>query len=66
MGAYRPGTDPAIDAAIACHPAVMEYIRQDADQMVSLGDAVGELTGVFGAWRQEAARLLACARSSSA
>ena len=49
MGAYRPGADPTIDAAIACHPAVMEYIRQDADSMVSLEDAVTELIGVFGA-----------------
>jgi flagellum-specific ATP synthase len=48
MGAYRHGADPAIDAAIACHPAVMEYIRQDADENVSLNDAVTELTGVFG------------------
>ncbi len=48
MGAYRHGADPAIDAAIACHPAVMEYIRQDADENVSLADAVAELTGVFG------------------
>ena len=48
MGAYRHGADPAIDAAIACHPAVMEYIRQDADENVSLNDAVAELTGVFG------------------
>ena len=48
MGAYRHGADPAIDAAIACHPAVMEYIRQDSDENVSLNDAVAELTGVFG------------------
>lgn len=48
MGAYRAGADPAIDAAIACHPAVMEYIKQDPDEVVSLADAVMELTGVFG------------------
>ncbi len=48
MGAYRPGADPAIDAAIACHPAVMEFVRQDADAIVPLHDAVAELTGVFG------------------
>ena len=48
MGAYRPGADAAIDAAIACHPAVMSYISQDPDEVVSLGDAVAELTGVFG------------------
>ncbi|WP_375396755.1 FliI/YscN family ATPase [uncultured Sphingomonas sp.] len=48
MGAYRGGADPEIDAALACHPAVMEFIRQDADQIVSMTDAVTELTGVFG------------------
>jgi flagellum-specific ATP synthase len=48
MGAYRQGADPAIDQAIACHPAIMEYVRQDADAVVPLGDAVAELTGVFG------------------
>jgi flagellum-specific ATP synthase len=48
MGAYRAGADPAIDNAIACHGAIMEYIRQDADEKVSLDDAVAELIGVFG------------------
>ena len=48
MGAYRGGADPEIDAAIACHPAVMDYIRQDADSIVPLDDAVAELVGVFG------------------
>ena len=48
MGAYRSGADPEIDAAIAYHPAVMEYIRQDADTKVSLEESVAELIGVFG------------------
>ena len=48
MGAYRSGADPAIDAAIACHPAVMGYIKQDPDEMVPLADAAAELIGVFG------------------
>ncbi len=48
MGAYRAGADSAIDAAIACHPAITEFIRQDADEVVPLADAVAELTGVFG------------------
>ena len=48
MGAYRAGADPAIDAAIAYHPAVMDYVRQDADAVVSLEEATAELTGVFG------------------
>ena len=48
MGAYRQGADPAIDAAIANHPAIMEFVRQDADDVVPLADAAAELTGVFG------------------
>ncbi len=49
MGAYRHGADPAIDAAIACHSTVMDYIRQDADAVVPLGEAIVELVSVFGA-----------------
>ncbi|HET9509736.1 MAG TPA: hypothetical protein VFO80_01175 [Sphingomonas sp.] len=37
-----------MDAAIAYHPAVMDYIRQEYDAVVALDDAVMELTGVFG------------------
>ena len=48
MGAYRSGSDPAIDAAIAYHPAILEYVRQGTDEVVPLADAAGELTGVFG------------------
>jgi flagellum-specific ATP synthase len=48
MGAYRSGADPAIDAAIAHHPAILDYIRQDADASVPLAEAVHELTAVFG------------------
>ncbi len=48
MGAYRAGADPAIDAAIACHGAVLDYIRQAHDETVGLDDAVAELIGVFG------------------
>ncbi|RDE06151.1 FliI/YscN family ATPase [Sphingomonas aracearum] len=48
MGAYRAGADPAIDAAMACHPAIMEFVKQAPDERVSLADSVAELTGVFG------------------
>ncbi len=48
MGAYRPGADAEIDAALACHPAILEFIRQDEGEIVSLDMAVAELTGVFG------------------
>ena len=49
MGAYRGGADPAVDAAIACHGAITEFVRQDADVAVTLADAAAELVGVFGA-----------------
>lgn len=48
MGAYRSGTDAGVDRALACHGAILDYIRQDADETVSLPDAVAELVGVFG------------------
>ncbi|WP_448659847.1 FliI/YscN family ATPase [Sphingomonas sp. CJ99] len=48
MGAYRTGTDAALDLAIACHPAIMDYIRQDAHAVVPLEEAATELIGVFG------------------
>ncbi len=48
MGAYRPGADAGIDAALACHGAIIEYIRQDENERVPLDVAVAELTGVFG------------------
>ena len=48
MGAYRAGADPAIDSAIAHHPAVLDYVRQEASEVVPLDAAVAELTGVFG------------------
>ncbi|MDB5694829.1 MAG: fliI [Sphingomonas bacterium] len=49
MGAYRAGADPQVDAAVASHPAITAFIRQDADEVVSLADSAAELTGVFGA-----------------
>ena len=48
MGAYRSGSDPAVDAAIAYHPAILEFVRQGTDEVVPLADAAAELTGVFG------------------
>ncbi|MDG5488299.1 FliI/YscN family ATPase [Sphingomonas sp. FW199] len=48
MGAYRTGTDAALDLAIACHPAIMDYIRQDSHAVIPLEEAAAELIGVFG------------------
>jgi len=48
MGAYRGGADPALDSAIAHHPAVMAYIQQGSDEKVGIKAAVDELVGLFG------------------
>jgi flagellum-specific ATP synthase len=48
MGAYRGGADPQIDHALAYHPAILDYIRQDADSAVGIEEAVTELVGIFG------------------
>jgi flagellum-specific ATP synthase len=48
MGAYRQGADPQIDAALAYHPAILDYIRQESDSAVGLDEATAELVGVFG------------------
>jgi flagellum-specific ATP synthase len=48
MGAYRAGSDGAIDEAIVHQPAILEYIRQDPDARVGLGAAVADLKQLFG------------------
>ena len=48
MGAYRGGADPQIDQALAYHPAILDYIRQEADSAVGIDEAVTELVGIFG------------------
>jgi flagellum-specific ATP synthase len=48
MGAYRTGADPAVDAALAHHPAVTSFIAQEESEVASLADAAAELIGVFG------------------
>jgi flagellum-specific ATP synthase len=49
IGAYRAGTDPRIDAAIAAQPAIMDFLRQDLGQSVSFGDSVAQLDRLIGA-----------------
>ncbi len=46
MGAYRAGSDPELDLAIAMHSRLVDFIRQDTDQTVGLsqsGDALMQL-----------------------
>lgn len=49
MGAYREGSNPAIDRAMAMHDAMQAFIAQDVDERVSLADSIAllaELTHV--------------------
>lgn len=39
VGAYRPGSDPRVDEAIARWPAVVEFLRQAANERVSLQES---------------------------
>ena len=49
MGAYSAGSDPAIDAAIAHHPLILEFLRQGQHELVGLNPSVTTLTDNFGA-----------------
>jgi flagellum-specific ATP synthase len=40
VGAYNRGSDPRIDEAIDCHPRLLEFLRQDMNQAVSLSDSL--------------------------
>ncbi len=40
VGAYQKGGDPQVDEAIACHPRLMEFLRQDKRQPVSLEESL--------------------------
>ena len=46
VGAYRPGSDPRVDEAIARWPSVVKFLQQSADERVALResqDALSEL-----------------------
>lgn len=44
VGAYRMGSDPRIDKAIAKQPAIQEFLQQDMDEAVDLSRSLEELT----------------------
>jgi flagellum-specific ATP synthase len=49
IGAYRAGSDPRIDTAIAMQPAIQEFLRQDLHQRVGFIDSIGQLDRLIGA-----------------
>ena len=48
IGAYRAGSDPDVDRAIALNPALEDFLAQDKDEFTSLDDAFGRLAGILG------------------
>ena len=48
MGAYAPGNDPVVDAAIAHREAMLDLLRQHPDQRVSFAQSRAALIAGFG------------------
>ena len=48
LGAYRAGTDPAVDEAIQYHEALEQCIAQDKDERRTLADSYAQLAACLG------------------
>lgn len=48
IGAYKAGTDPRIDAAVAAWPRVQAFLGQSRDEPASIADAVTDLAAIVG------------------
>jgi flagellum-specific ATP synthase len=47
VGAYSPGTDPAIDQAIALQPAMQSFLQQDIGERAPFPQALAQLTAIM-------------------
>jgi flagellum-specific ATP synthase len=47
MGAYSPGTDPLIDAAIVRRPEILEFLKQAPKEQASFADSIADLAGLM-------------------
>jgi flagellum-specific ATP synthase len=48
IGAYRPGSDPAIDEALKYQPSLEKFLSQDKNERATLADCYAELAAVLG------------------
>lgn len=48
LGAYRAGTDPAVDAAVTLAPRIETLLRQDRHERTGLADSFTLLRGILG------------------
>ena len=49
LGAARPGTDPALDAALATVPKIEAMLAQGRDEATSIGASFAALRAAMGA-----------------
>jgi flagellum-specific ATP synthase len=55
IGAYRSGTDPVLDSAIACRPEIDGFLRQAVDEPSGLEDADARLMALADSLRRAGA-----------
>lgn len=48
MGAYKPGQDAELDAAMAAAPEIARFLAQGEHEMALLGESIARLTATFG------------------
>ena len=48
LGAYRKGSDPDVDEAIALYPEIEEFLRQDKDENTSIEEGFAHLAAIVG------------------
>lgn len=48
VGAYRKGADARVDQAIAVHPRLLDFVRQDIGQVMSRDDSLRQLAQIVG------------------
>jgi FliI/YscN family ATPase len=46
IGAYQPGSNPRVDAAIAKHDLIINFLRQDRDQGFEAAASIEQLLGI--------------------
>ncbi|MEE9300534.1 MAG: flagellar protein export ATPase FliI [Alphaproteobacteria bacterium] len=47
LGAYRPGSDSAVDEAIRYHPALERFLRQEKEERCDLATGYGQLAEIL-------------------
>jgi len=48
LGAYRKGSDPQVDRAIAFHPALEAFLNQDREETSTIAEGYQMLAAVVG------------------